>query len=294
MLIKDFYKKDKRVVSFEVFPPRKEAGIQKLYETIEDLKDINPDYVSVTYGAGGSTKDKSVEIASTIQNKIGIETMAHLTCVNSTKEDIGEILKQFKEKNIDNILALRGDPPSGQENFTKTIGGFGYANELVEYIKDNGEWSVAVAGYPEGHIEAKDLHTDIDNLKKKVDGGADLIILQLFFDNRDFREFRELAAKKNIDIPIVPGIFPILNFSAITKISELCGAKIPKELYERLERCKDDSAEVEKIGIEFAIKQLDGLLDDGIEGVHFYTMNKSRQIKDIYRALESKIRAKIG
>lgn len=294
MLIKDFYKKDKRVVSFEVFPPKKEAGVQKLYETIEDLKEINPDYVSVTYGAGGSTKDKSVEIASTIQNKLGIETMAHLTCVNSTKEDIGSILEKFKEQNIDNILALRGDAPAGQENFTKTIGGFGYANELVEYIKDNGEWSVAVAGYPEGHIEARDLLTDIDNLKKKVDGGADLVILQLFFDNSDFRKFRELTAQKNINVPIVPGIFPILNFSAITKISELCGARIPSDLYERLERCKDDSAEVEKIGIDFAIKQLDELLDDGIEGVHFYTMNKSRQIKDIYRALESKIRAKIG
>lgn len=294
MLIKDFYKGDRPVISFEVFPPKKESGIQKLYETVEELKEIEPDYVSVTYGAGGSTKDKSVEIASTIKNKIGLETMAHLTCVNSTKEDIGEVLKKLKDNNIDNILALRGDPPAGEKNFSKTIGGFGYANELVGYIKDSGDWSVAVAGYPEGHIEAESLEKDVDNLKKKVDNGADLVILQLFFDNKDFYNFKDLVEKRNIKVPIVPGIFPILNFKAVSKISELCGAKIPGELYREIERYQDNTEELEKVGIEFAIRQLNELLDYGLPGVHFYTMNKSSQIKEIYKAVESKIRVKIG
>ncbi len=284
------YKKGKHVVSFEVFPPKKDDDVDKLYQTITELKSLNPDYVSITYGAGGSTRDKTVSIAAHIKNTLKLETMAHLTCVNSTKEDIHNILIQLKKNNIENILALRGDPPQGQTNFTKTIGGFEYASELVEFINSKKEWSVAVAGYPEGHIENRDLGKDIEYLKIKVDSGADFIITQLYFDNEDFYRFRDKAVEKGINIPIVPGIFPILNFKAIQRITSLCGAKIPADLFKNLEKVQDNQEEIEKVGIDHSIKQLDNLLDNEIPGVHFYSMNKSVEIKRIYDAVSSKIR----
>lgn len=290
MFIKDMYKKGKHVVSFEVFPPKKDDDIEKLYQTITELKSLNPDYVSITYGAGGSTRDKTVSIASHIKNELKLETMAHLTCVNSTKEDIHNILIQLKKNNIENILALRGDPPQGQTNFTKTIGGFEYASELVEFINSKKEWSVAVAGYPEGHIENRDLEKDIEYLKIKVDSGADFIITQLYFDNEDFYRFRDKAVEKGINIPIVPGIFPILNFKAIQRITSLCGAKIPADLFKNLEKVQDNQGEIENVGINHSIKQLGDLLDNEIPGVHFYSMNKSVEIKRIYDAVSSKIR----
>lgn len=290
MFIKDMYKSGMHVVSFEVFPPKKDDDIEKLYQTITELKCLKPDYVSVTYGAGGSTRDKTVNIASHIKNKLKIETMAHLTCVNSKKEDIENVLNELKSNNIENILALRGDPPQGQTNFTKTIGGFGYASELVNFINSKGKWSVSVAGYPEGHIESKSLESDIDYLKMKVDNGAGVVITQLFFDNEDFYKFRDITDKKRINVPIVPGVFPILNFNAIKRITSLCGSKIPPSLLNRLEKAQDNQSDIEKIGVEHAIKQAENLLDNDIPGIHFYSMNKSKETKEIYDAVASKIK----
>lgn len=291
MVIKNMFQKGKTVISVEVFPPKRDDDIDKLYQTIEELKVINPDFVSVTYGAGGSTRDKTVDIASTIKNKIGIEVMAHLTCVNSTKDDIGSVIDQLKVNNIENILALRGDPPQGQTNFTKTIGGFGYANELVAYIKSRNEsWCIGVAGYPEGHIESPSLEEDIKNLKRKVDSGADFIVTQLYYDNKDFFRFLELTKKVGINIPIVPGIFPILNFNAIKKITSLCGAKVPKNLLDKLEKYQDNQEEIEKIGVEYSIKQVEELIENKIEGIHFYSMNKSKATITIYEAIKNKIK----
>ncbi|OHD05366.1 MAG: methylenetetrahydrofolate reductase [NAD(P)H] [Spirochaetes bacterium GWD1_27_9] len=290
MFIKNMFQKGKHVVSFEVFPPKKEDDVLKLYHTIEDLKSLNPDYVSVTYGAGGTTRDKSVDIASHIKNHINLEVVAHLTCVNNTKNDVINVLDQLKSHNIKNILALRGDPSQGQTNFTKTIGGFGYAYELVDFIKDKYDFSVAVAGYPEGHIETPDLDKDISYLKMKVEAGADVIITQLFFNNDDFYKFRDIAVKKGINIPIIPGIFPILNYKSVQRITSLCGAKIPSNLVSILEKNQDNIEEIEKIGIEYAIKQLDDLLNTDIEGVHFYSMNKSKEIKEIYNGVKNKIK----
>jgi methylenetetrahydrofolate reductase (NADPH) len=287
--ISSMFQKGKMTVSFEVFPPKKDDDIEKLYDTIKDLIDIRPDFVSVTYGAGGSTRDKTVEIASTIKNKIGIETMAHLTCVNSSEDDISRVLDELNSKNIQNVLALRGDPQQGQANFTKTSGGFGYAYELVNYIKKHNDWSICVAGYPEGHIETQDLKREMDYLKMKVDNGADFIISQLFFNNEDFLNFRDQAIKKGINKPIIPGIFPILNYNAIKKITSLCGAKIPKYLSDNLECKKDNPSEIEKIGIEHAISQSEELIKHDIAGIHFYTMNKSSQIKEIYNSIAKKI-----
>ncbi len=290
MFIKDMFQKGKVVISVEVFPPKKDDDLNKLYQTIDELKVIKPNFVSVTYGAGGSTRDKTVEIASKIKNEIGLEVMAHLTCVNSTKEEIGEVITQLRDKNLENILALRGDPPQGQQNFTKTIGGFGHANELVAYIRSRKEnWSIGVAGYPEGHIEAPSLQEDIKNLKRKVDSGADFVVSQLYYDNRDFFKFLELTQKEGINVPIIPGIFPILNFNAIKKITSLCGAKIPDNLLQKLEKFQDNSEEIEKIGIDYAIGQTLELIENGVYGIHFYSMNKSKATIMIYNAIREKI-----
>jgi methylenetetrahydrofolate reductase (NADPH) len=282
MKLNEIYRQNKLIKSFEIFPPKADYDILNLYNTIEDLKLLNPDFVSVTYGAGGGTRNKTVEIASYIKNKIGIETVAHLTCVNSSKDDIANVLISLKENNIKNILALRGDPPLGTTNITESLGGFKYAYQLIEFIKSQGDWSIAVAGYPEGHNESKSFEENIEYLKLKVDRGADLIISQLFFNNEDFYRFRDEAVKKGINIPIIPGIFPILNFNAIKKIASLCGAKIPHDLLNKLENSKDSAVETEKIGIEYATKQTADLIKNGVKGIHFYSMNKSRQIKLIF------------
>ena len=291
MKFSDIYdnKKGKHIISYEVFPPKNDMDFTGVYQTIEDLKDINPDYVSVTYGAGGSNRDKTLESASTIKNKMGIEVAAHLTCVNATIQDTDKMLERFKKENIENILALRGDPPYGQENFTQTIGGFAYASQLIEHINKNGDFGIAAAGYPEKHPEAPSLDADIENLKRKIDNGATNVITQLFFNNEDFYKYRELCCKKNIKVKIEPGIMPILNFKSVQRMVSLCGAKIPEKLLSDLEKNQDNKEAIEKIGIDYAIEQISNLLDNEIDGIHFYAMNKSKEIKKIYHALENKI-----
>lgn len=291
MKFSDIYnaKKGKHIISYEVFPPKNDMDFNGLYKTIEDLKDINPDYVSVTYGAGGSNRDKTLEIASTIKNKMGTEVVAHLTCVNATVHDTDLMLERFKKENIENILALRGDPPQGQENFTQTIGGFAYASELIEHINKNGNFGIAAAGYPEKHPEAASLESDIENLKRKIDNGATNVITQLFFINDSFYRYRDLCCKKNINVKIEPGIMPILNFKSVQRMVNLCGAKIPAKLLSDLEKNQDNISAIKKIGIDYATEQIANLLDNQIDGIHFYAMNKSEDIKAIYNAVKSKI-----
>lgn len=292
MKISDIYhqKKGKHIVSYEVFPPKNKDDINKLYQTIEELKEINPDYVSVTYGAGGSNQEKTIEIASTIQNELETNVMAHLTCVNATIDDTCRVLKRFEEKNIENIFALRGDPPQGQMNFTKTIGGFGYASELIKYIAQNNYFCIGAAGYPEKHPEAVSMEKDVENLKRKVDNGAAFIITQLFFDNEYFYRYRDLCAKKNIKIKIEPGIMPILNFTSMQRMISMCGTKLPQKLSELLIKNQNDKKAIEKIGIDYAINQISDLLDQEVDGIHFYAMNKSKEIKLIYNSLLNKIK----
>ena len=274
------------MLSFEVFPPARVGNIRDLLTVVHQLACLEPDFISVTYGAGGSTQDMSLEIASEIKNAVGLEVLAHLTCVQATKTDIVSILNEFKKKNIKNILALRGDPPQGEQVFRKTEGGFGYANELVEFIKANYNFSIGVAGYPEKHMEASSLAVDIENLKRKVDAGADFIITQLFFNNDDFYRFRDIAQKKGINIPIIPGIFPIVNYKQIAKIASLCGANIPTHLNDTLASVSENNDEVAKYGAEYAIRQSQDLLDNRIAGLHFYSMNKSRHVTKIVRELD--------
>ena len=285
MKIRDLISQKKFILSFEVFPPKREGNLDSLFVTITELAELKPDFISVTYGAGGSTREKTIEISSKVKNEFKLEVLAHLTCVQSTSDDIARILDCLKDENVENILALRGDPPEGTERFTKTEGGFGYANELVKFIKTRTDFSIGVAGYPEGHIEAPNLKVDMTNLKRKVDAGADFIITQLFFNNDAFYNFRDHALALRIDIPIIPGIFPILNYSQITRIASLAGVRIPARLMEKVEKNKDKPEEVEKYGIEYAIIQVDNLVKDGIAGIHLYCMNKSRPGKKILAEL---------
>ncbi len=281
MKIRDILARKKITLSFEVFPPKREGNLESLYVTIKDLGELKPDFISVTYGAGGSTREKTIEISSRVKNEFNMEVLAHLTCVESTKEDIAGILDVFKEKNVENILALRGDPPEGTERFLRTEGGFGYASELVEFIRVRNAFSIGVAGYPDGHIEASSLADDLINLKRKVDAGADFIITQLFFNNDVFYTFRDHAMALKINVPIIPGIFPILNYNQIKRIVSLSGVKIPYRLGEKLEKNKDNQEEVAKYGLEHAITQVEHLLKNDIAGLHLYCMNKSQPVKKI-------------
>ena len=285
MVIRNLFLQKTFTLSFEVFPPVREGNLESLYKTIGELKELGPDFISVTYGAGGSTRDKTIEIASKVKNDFKLEVTAHLTCVSSTREDIAKILEAFKKENIENILALRGDPPKGEEKFVKPAGGFGYANELVEFIRSLNGFCIGVAGYPEGHPEAPSKEADLLNLKRKVDAGADFVVSQLFFLNDDFYRFRDRATKLGIAVPILPGVFPLLNYKQMVKIAALCGPKIPPRLGDRMWQLKDRPADTEKYGIEYALSQAEDLVRNDVRGLHIYTMNRSEPTLQIVREL---------
>jgi methylenetetrahydrofolate reductase (NADPH) len=273
-------------VSFEFFPPKSEAGFAALYQTIDELKPLSPSYVSVTYGAGGSTRAKTVELTTRIQNEIGIRAMAHLTCVGHTAEEIGGILDELWQQGIRNVLALRGDPPQGQANFVPTEGGFSYADELVAYAKSRQSGlCIGVAGYPEGHPQCLNRTRDLENLKRKIDNGGCFIITQLFFDNADFWRFVEQARRMGIKVPIIAGIMPILNVAQIKRFVTMCGAKIPHPLLTKLETLEHDPEAVYSAGVEYATRQCQDLLFHGVDGIHFYTLNKSKATVQICKSL---------
>lgn len=281
MKIAQLFRSDRPVFSFEFFPPKTEKATEDLYATAASLRDLQPDFVSVTYGAGGSTRAKTVEITRHIQNTIGLETMAHLTCVGSTREEIASVLDEHWANGVRNILALRGDPPGGQRAFKATEDGFGYANELTEFIASRYDFCIGTAGYPEGHPECLNLTRDVENLKRKIDAGASFIITQLFFDNADLLRFRDRCAAQGIHAPIVAGIMPILNLGQIKRFVTMCGSKIPHELLTRLEAHEADPATVERLGYDHAIAQCEGLIREGVGGVHFYTLNRSTATTEI-------------
>lgn len=286
MRIGDHLNESSFSLSFEVFPPVRDGNIDTLYQTIDELREINPLFISVTYGAGGSTRDKTIEIASKVNNEFGVVALAHLTCVQSTRDDIDQILDTLADRGIENILALRGDPPAGEERFVQARGGFGHASDLVAWIAERKAFCIGVAGYPEKHIEAATLEEDMKNLKRKVDAGAHFIITQLFFDNDDFYRFRDLAEHMRIRVPILPGIFPVLNAKQVRRIASLCGARIPNTLAEKIDRLKDRPEEIEKYGIEYATRQAAHLRQNGVPGLHFYSMNRSGPVKRILSDLD--------
>lgn len=277
MKIKELFKQKQPTISFEVFPPNKIYTLEKVYEVIDELSLLKPDFMSVTYGAGGSTRRNTVDIASKIKNINNIEALAHLTCIGATKKEIDEILKDLNKNNIENIMALRGDIPQECEN---KIGEFSHANELIKYIKEYGDFSIGGAFYPEGHQETNDL-LDLFNLKTKVDSGTDFLISQIFFENEKFYEFKEKLGKLNIKTPLIAGVMPITNGKQIRRITSMCGCSIPEKLKKILDRYEDNPIAMREAGIAYAMEQIIELISDDIAGIHIYTMNRVEASKKI-------------
>ena len=289
MKIRNRLNPSKPCFSFEFFPPKTEDGWTNLRKTLEELSGLEPGFVSVTYGAGGSTRDKTLQLVQEIKQTTGIEAMAHLTCVGHTREELSDIVDRLLESGIENILALRGDPPIGQKSFAPVEGGFRYACELVELIREK-DHTLCIGGacYPEGHIEASSRDDDLRNLKRKVDAGIDFVISQLFFDNAFFFDFVERARRVGINIPIVPGIMPITNYEQLNRFVRLCGATVPMRLSLQLEKVKDDPDAVTQLGVAHATVQCIELLNRGVPGIHFYTLNRSPATRMIVSALPTR------
>jgi len=286
MHIKEIFKLDKTTISFEFFPPKSVKASQTLYQAINDLIPIQPSYVSVTYGAGGSTRELTHDLVVHIQKETDLTVVSHLTCVGATKAEILEILEKYHTSGIRNIMALRGDPPKGQTVFEPMAGGFEYAAELVAFIKEHfPDMGIGVAGFPDGHPAVLNRLQEIDFLKNKVDAGADFICTQLFFDNHDFYDFRARCELAGIRIPIIAGLMPVTSFKNINSMADLAArVRFPARLLKALRRCETD-AQVEQAGIHWAAEQVRDLLDHEVRGIHFYTLNKSAQIKKICDSL---------
>jgi methylenetetrahydrofolate reductase (NADPH) len=277
----------KPVVSFEFFPPKTDEGDRALFEKhIPALLAGKPDFCSVTYGAGGSTRDKTLMIVDRIQREHRLPALAHLTCVNHTRDEIAALLEKFRALGCKNILALRGDPPGGGE-FQAAPGGFEFSSQLVKFIREAGDFSTGVAGFPEGHVACKaGKHADWRHLQEKVEAGADFVITQLFFDNADYFEFRDHVTQKlGVNVPLIPGVVAILSATQITKFTQMCGAKIPPALRKKLDEIGADDAAAAEFGIEFATRQCEELLRAGAPGIHFYTLNKAHSTVQVLKNL---------
>jgi methylenetetrahydrofolate reductase (NADPH) len=275
--------------SFEFFPPKTEEGVEQLLRTIEELAPLEPGFVSVTYGAGGSTRDRTVDLVTTIRQRSGIDAMAHLTCVGHTRAELKEVLDRLAAAKVENVLTLRGDPPKGEKTFIPVAGGFRYASELVKFVRDQ-DYGFCLGGacYPEGHIENPSREVDLKNLKAKVDAGLDFVITQLFFDNAFYFDFVERARRVGINVPIVPGIMPITNFDQIQRFIRMCGTTLPMRLALQLEKVKDSPEAVMQLGVAHATVQCIELLSRGVPGIHFYTLNRSPATRMIVSALRAR------
>lgn len=295
MHIDDILKQNSPSLSFEFFPPRSEAGFDSLYETIAELEPFNPSFVSVTYGAGGTTRDLTNDLVLRIKDTTGIPPVPHLTCIGHSKEEIEQILLRYAEAGVNNILALRGDPPRDQPNYDRSKDDFKFASDLVAFIKefnnsgrhpDPRGFGIGVAGFPEGHPTTQNRVLEMDYMKQKVDAGADYICTQLFFDNHDFLDYRERCEIAGINIPIIAGIMPVTSLGGMKRMAELAeGARYPAKLLRALERADGNPESVERIGIHYAAQQCHELLDNNVDGIHFYTLNKSKATREIYASL---------
>ncbi|HYF27964.1 MAG TPA: methylenetetrahydrofolate reductase [NAD(P)H] [Baekduia sp.] len=274
------------VFSFEFFPPKTDEGERNLYTALEELRGLEPSFVSVTYGAGGSTREKTIDIVSTIRERFGLEAMAHFTCVNATVEDLRATLGRMRDAGISNVLALRGDPPQGQERWTKTEGGLEFSRELVELLDREFEFAIGAACFPETHLDAVSPEADLAYLREKVDAGARFLITQLFFDNAVYDDFVLRARDAGIDVPIIPGILPITGYAQLARITSMCGATVPEHVLGELEARKDDAEAVAEFGVAYATMQCADLLEKGAPGIHFYTLNRSPATRAILSALK--------
>jgi methylenetetrahydrofolate reductase (NADPH) len=289
MKIGNLFEPRRRLFSFEFFPPKTEAGVTRLEQTIHELKDLQPAFVSVTYGAGGSTRDRTVELVTRIQRNDGICAMAHLTCVGAGREEIASVLDRLLEGGIENVIALRGDPPEGGASFEVAPDGFAHASDLVAFIRERHGDRLCVAGaaYPECHVECRDPDVDLRHLVNKVRSGLDFVVTQLFFDNRHYFDLVRRARAAGVTVPIVPGIMPVTNLAQIQRITRLCGAEIPPALSAELDRRRDDPAAVAQLGVAQATAQCVDLLEGGAPGIHFYTLNQSPATRMILTALKA-------
>ena len=277
---KDFFSLEKPTFSFEIFPPKGEGNLKTVYDTVDALASLSPDLISVTYGAGGSSRENTAVISSDIQTKYNVPALAHLTCISSTKEEMDEILIELREKGVESILAMRGDITD-----TATVGDFKHANELVAYIKANYDFKVFAACYPEKHTEAYSMAEDLKHLKQKVDAGADALITQLFFDNEVFYSFMDKVRGIGIDVPVIAGIMPITAASQLERLVSMCGASIPKEIQQFVKAYGHNSMAMKEAGIAYATKQIIDLLANGVDGIHIYTMNQPEVTKRIVENL---------
>ena len=289
MRISELFSSQAPVFSFEFFPPKTEAGEAALRKTIAELKALDPDFVSVTYGAGGSTRDRTVELVSYIKQEVGIEAMAHLTCVGASRKEIGDVLERLQAAGIENVIGLRGDPPADQTDFVPHPDGLAYGADLIRMIRSQGRpFCVAAAGYPESHVESSSQEEDLRHFVDKVNAGADFVITQLFFDNRFYFDFVRKVRAAGVSVPIVAGIMPITNLAQIERFTKLCGATIPPDLHTKLEAVHDDNDAVAAIGVDHATAQCEQLLAGGTPGIHFYTLNKSSSTREILERLRAR------
>lgn len=275
----------KPVFSFEFYPPKTDEGVENLYKAIAALRELDPAFVSVTYGAGGSTRDRTLQIVGRIKNELEIEAMAHFTCVGATVAELREVLDEIAAAGVENVIALRGDPPVGEDKFVKTEGGLGHADELTALIAEHYDFCIAGACYPETHPEALDAAADMAALKKKIAAGASFLVTQLFFDNDAYFDFVDRARAAGIDVPIIPGIMPISGYEQIKRFTSMCGAIIPDRLMRELDARKDDPEAVADLGVAYATLQCADLLARGAPGIHFYTLNKSPATRAILSSL---------
>lgn len=286
MSIANAYGSGQLGLSFELFPPKTEAGEEALFRHVERLVEFGPSYITCTYGAGGSTQSKTLDIIARVREMSGLPVATHLTCVGRTADQLAEYLSEAQRRGVDNVVALRGDPPKGESSFTVTDGGFRYANELVAFIRERfSDIGIAVAGYPEKHLEAPSLDDDLANLRRKVDAGADVVITQLFYDNDDFFTFRDHCERMGIRVPIVPGLLPVTNFAQIQRITSLCGAKLPAKFVAALEAAGDDDQAQFRAGVDFATRQMQQLIDAEVPGIHLYVLNKSEAASQVLENL---------
>ncbi len=287
MRIRELLNNGRPSFSFEFFPPKTEQARINLRETILELRELKPTYVSVTYGAGGSTRDLTVELVSEIKRDHGIEAMAHLTCVGASRGELRGILYRLAAAGIENVIALRGDPPKGETQFTPAPGGFAYANELAAMIRESFPFCIAGACYPEKHIECPTFEQDLENLKRKVEAGVDFLITQLFFDNQKYFDFVDRVRAMGITAPIIPGVMPITNVEQVERFTRMCGATIPQPLMSELDRHRSRPEAVLSLGVAHATAQCLELLQKGAAGIHFYTLNKSFATRTILTAIRT-------
>ena len=286
MRFSEAYGPGKFGLSFELYPPKTVAGDEELSLNVERLMAFRPDFITCTYGAGGSTRSRTLDIVELVQRRFHVPTASHLTCVGSTVDELRAYLADASRRGIGNIVPLRGDPPRGETSFRPVPGGFAHANELVALLRaEFPQFGVAVAGYPETHREAPSPEVDLENLRRKVDAGADIVITQLFYDNDDYWRFRDRCERIGIRVPIVPGILPVTNLAQIQRIASLCGATLPEPFQAALQRSADSPQAQFEVGVEFATRQVQALVDQGAPGVHFYVLNKSPATGGVLRAV---------